>query len=73
MKPVRTGHGITDRFKTGKGVHQGCILSSYLFNLYTENIMKNARLNESQAGIYMAGRNINKLKYAGDNTLMAES
>ena len=70
---VRTGHGITDWFQIGKGVHQGCILSSCLFNLYAEYIMQNARLDETQAGTKTAGRNINKLKYADDTSLMAES
>ena len=70
---VRTGHGTTDWFQIGKGVHQGCILSPYLFNLYAEYIMRNAGLDEAQAGIKIAGRNINNLRYADDNTLMAES
>ena len=70
---VRTGHGTTDWFQTGKGVHQDCILSPCLFNLYAEYIMRNARLDETQAGIKIAGRNINNLRYADDNTLMAES
>ena len=70
---VRTGHGTTDWFQIGKGVHQGHILSSCLFNLYAEYIMRNARLDETQAGIMIARRNINNLRYAGDNTLMAES
>ena len=70
---VRTRHGITDRFQIGKGVHQGCILSPCLFNLYAEYIMQNAGLNETQAGIKIAGRNINNLRYTGDTTLMAES
>ena len=69
---VRTGHG-TDRFQIGKGVHQGCILSPCLFNLYAEYIMRNAGLDEAQARIKMAGRNISNLKYADDTTLMAES
>ena len=69
---VRTGHG-TDWFQIGKGVHQGCILSPCLFNLYTENIIGNAGLDEAQAGIKIAGRNINNLSYADDTTLMAES
>uniref|UniRef100_A0A4W2EMM7 RNA-directed DNA polymerase n=1 Tax=Bos indicus x Bos taurus TaxID=30522 RepID=A0A4W2EMM7_BOBOX len=68
---VRTGHG-TDWFQIGKGVHQGCILSPCLFNLYAEYIMSNARLEEAQAGIKIAGRNINNLRYADDTTLMAE-
>ena len=69
---VRTGHGTTDWFQIGKGVHQGCILSLCLFNLYAEYIMRNARLDEAQAGIKIAGRNINNLRYADDTTLMAE-
>ena len=70
---VRTGHGRTDWFQIGKGVHQGCILSPCLFNSYAENIMRNAGLEEGQAGIRIAGRNINNLRYADDTTLMAES
>ena len=70
---IRTGHGTTDRFQIGKGVHQGCILSLFLFNLYAEYIMRNARLDEAQAGIKIAGRNINNFRYADDTTLMAES
>ena len=70
---VRTGHGTTDWFQTGKGVHQGCILSPCLFNLNAEYIMRNAGLEETQAGIKIAGRNINNLRYADDTTLMAES
>ena len=70
---VRTGHGPTDWFQIGKGVSQGCILSPYLFNLYAEYIIRNARLDEAQAGIKIAGRNINNLRYADDTTLMAES
>ena len=70
---VRTGHGTTDWFQIGKGVPQGCILSPCLFNIYAEYIMRNARLDEAQAGIKIAGRNINNLRYAGDTTLMAES
>ena len=70
---VRTGHGTTDWFQIGKGVCQGCILSPCLFNLYAEYIMRKARLEESQTGIKIAGRNINNLRYADDNTLMAES
>ena len=70
---VRTRHGTTHWFQIGKGVHQGCILSPCLFNLYAENIMRNAGLNEAQAGIKIAGRNINNLRYAEDTTLMAES
>ena len=70
---VRTGHGTTEWFQIGKGVHQGCILSSCLFNLYAEYIMQNARLDEAQAGIKIARRNINNLRYADDTTLMAEA
>ena len=70
---VRTGHGTTDWFQIEKGVCQGCILSPCLFNLYAECIMKNAGLEETQAGIKIAGRNINNLRYADDTTLMAES
>ena len=70
---VRTGHGTTDWFQTGKGVHQGCILSLCLFNLYAEYIMRNAELEEAQAGIKTARRNINNLRYVDDTTLMAES
>ena len=70
---VRTGHGTTDLFQIGKGRHQGCILSPCLFNLYAEYIMRNAGLDEIQAGIKIAGRNINNLRYADDTTLMAES
>ena len=70
---VRTGHGTTDWFQIGKGVHQGCILSSCLFNFYAEYIMRNTVLEEAQAGIKIAGRNINKLRYADDTTFMAES
>ena len=70
---VRTRHGTTDWFLIGKGVRQGCILSPCLFNLYAEYIMRNPGLNESQAGIKIAGRNINDLRYADDTTLMAES
>ena len=69
---VRTGHG-TDWFQIGKGVHQGCILSPCLFNFYAEYIMRNTGLEEAQAGIKIAGRNINNLRYADDTTLMAES
>ena len=65
------GHGATDWFQTGKGVHQDCILSSCLFNLYAESIMRNAGLEEAQAGVKIAGRNINNLRYADDTTLMA--
>ena len=70
---VRTGYGTTDWFQIGKGVHQGCIFSTYLLNLYTEYIMRNAELEEAQAGIKIAGRNINNLRYADDTILMAES
>ena len=70
---VKTRHGTTDWFQTGKGVHQGCILSPCLLNLYAQYIMQNARLDEAQAGIKIAGRNINNLRYADDTTLMAES
>ena len=70
---VRTGHGTTDWFQIGEGVRQGCILSSCLFNLYAEYIMRNAGLEETQAGIKIAGGNINHLRYADDTTLMAES
>ena len=70
---VRTRHGTTDWFQIGKGVHQGCILSPCLFNLYAEYIMQNARLDEAQAGIKISGRNINNLIHADDLTLMAES
>ena len=71
---VRTGHGTTDWFQIGKGVYcQGCILSPCLFNLYAEYIMRNARLEEAQTGIKIAGRDINNLRYADDTTLMAES
>ena len=70
---VRTGHRTTDRFQIGKGIHQGCILSPCLFNLYAEDIMRNTGLDEAQARIKIAGRNINKLRYADDTTLMAES
>ena len=73
VKQVRTGRGTTDWFQIGKGVHQGCILSPCLFNLYAEYIMRNARLDEAQAGTKIAGRNINNLRYADDTTLMAES
>ena len=72
-KQVRTGHGITDWFQVRKGVCQGCILSPWLFNLHAEYIMRNARLDEAQAGIKIAGRNINNLRYADNTTLMAES
>ena len=70
---VRTVHGKNNCFQIWKGVHQGCILSPYLFNLYAEYVMQNARLNEIQAGIKIAGRNINNLIFAEDNTLIAES
>ena len=70
---VRTGHGTRDWFRIGKGLHQGYILSPCLFNLYAEYIVQNARLDEAEAGIKIARRNINNFKYAGDNTLMAES
>ena len=70
---VRTGHGTTDWFQIGKGVHQGCILSLCLFNLYAEYIMQNTWLDEAQAGIKIAGRNINNLRYADDTSLIAES
>ena len=69
----RTGHGTTDWFQIGKGVHQGYLLSPCLFNFYAEYIMRNAGLEEAQAGIKIAGRNINNLRYADDTTLMAES
>ena len=70
---VRTGHGTTDRFQIGKGLRQGCILSPYLFNLYAEYIMRNAGLEEAQAGIKIARRNISNLRYADDTTFMPES
>ena len=70
---VRTGHGTTDWFQLGKGVRQGCILSACLFNFYAEYIMRNAGLEEAPAGIKIAGRNINNLRYADDTTLTAES
>ena len=70
---VRTGHGTTGWFQIGKGGRQGCILSPCLFNLHAECIMRNAGLDEAQAGIKIAGRNINNLRYADDTTLMAES
>ena len=70
---VRTGHGTTDWFQIGKGVHQGCILSPCLFKFYEEYIMRNAGLEEAQARIKIAGKNINNLKYADDTTLMADS
>ena len=70
---VRTGHGTTDWFQIGKGVRQGYILSPFLFNFYAKYIMRNAGLDEAKAGIKIAGRNINNLRYADDTTLMAES
>ena len=70
---VRTGHGTTDWFQLGKGVRQGCILSLCLFNFYAEYIMRNAGLDEAQAGIKTAGKNTNNLRYANDTILMAES
>ena len=70
---IRTGHGTTDWFQIGKAVYQGCILSPCLFNLYADYIMRNAGLEEVQAEIKIAGRNINKLRYEDDTTLMAES
>ena len=70
---VRTGHGTTGWFQIGKGVCHGCILSPYLFNFYAEYIMRNAGLDEAQAGIKIAGRNTNNLRYADDTTLVAES
>ena len=72
-KTVRTGHGTTDWFQIGKGVHQGSILSPCLFKLYEEYIMRNAGLEEAQAGIKIAVRNINNFRYADDTTLMADS
>ena len=69
----RTGHETTDWFQIGKGVHQGCILSPCLFNFYAEYIMRNVGLEETQAGIKIAGRNINNIRYADNTTLMAES
>ena len=72
-KQVRTGHGTTDSFQIGKGVHQVCILSPCLFNFYAEYIMRNAGQEEAQAGIKTAKRNINNLRYADDTTLMAEN
>ena len=69
---VRTGHGTTEWFQNGKGVCQSCLLSACLFNLYAEYIMRNAGLDKTQAGIKIAGRNINNLRYADDITLMAE-
>ena len=70
---VKNGHGITDWLQIRKGVRQGCILSPFLFNFYTEYIMRNAGLEEAQAGIKIARRNISNLRYADDTTLMAES
>ena len=70
---VRTGHGTTDWFQIGKGVHRGCILSPYFFNFYAEYIMRNTGLEEAQAGIKIAGRNINNFRYPDDTTLMVES
>ena len=70
---VRTGHETMDWFQIGKGVHQGYVLSPFLFNLFAENIMRNAGLDEAQAGIKIAGRNISNLRYADDTTLTAES
>ena len=70
---VRTGHGTTDWVQIGKEVYQGCILSPCLFNFYAEYIMRNAELDEAQAGIKIAGRNTNNLRYADDTTLMPES
>ena len=70
---VRTRYGTTDWLQIGKGVHQGCMLSPCLFNFYAEYIMQNARVGEAQAGIKIAGRNINNLRYAEDTTLVAES
>ena len=69
---IRTGHGTTDRFQIGRGIHQGYILSPCLFNFYAEYIMRNAGLEETQAGIKIAGRKVNNLRYAYDTTLMAE-
>ena len=71
--PVKTGHGTTDWFQIGKGVRQGCILSPCLFNFFAEYIMRNAGLEEAQAGIKIARRNIDNLRYTDDTTLMAES
>ena len=70
---VRTGHGTTDWFQNGKGVRQGCIFSPCLFNFYAEYVMRNARQDETQAGIKTYGRNINNLRYADDINIMAES
>ena len=73
QETVRSGHGTTDWFQIGKGVRQGCILSPFLFNFYAEYIMRNSELEEAQAGIKIAGRNINNLRYADDTSLLAES
>ena len=73
LQYVRTGHGTTDWFQIGKAVHQGCVLSPCLFNFYAQYIVRNAGLEEEQAGIKMSGRNINKLRYSDDTTLMGES
>ena len=73
LATVRTGHGTTEWFQIGEGVHQGCILSPYLFNIYAEYIMRNSGLDEAQAGIKIAGRNINNLRYADDSTLMQKA
>ena len=70
---VRTGNGTMDWFQKGKGVRQGCVLSPYLFNLFAQYIMRNAGLEEAQAGIKIGGRNVNNLRYTDDSTLMAES
>ena len=70
---VRTGHGKTNWFQIGKGVHQGCILSPCLFNLYAEYVTRNARLDEAQARIKISGKNINNFRYVDDTTLMTES
>ena len=70
---VRTGHGTTDWFQIGKGVHPGCILSPCLFNLYAEYIIRNTGLDEAQAGIKIAGRNVNNLRYTDDTTFIAEN
>ena len=71
--PVRTGHGTTDWFQLGRGIRQGCISSPWLLNFYAEYIMRNTGVEEAQAGIKIAGRNINNFRYADDTTLMAES
>ena len=73
ISTVKTGHGTTDWFQIGKGVHQGCILSPCLFNLQTDHIMQNARMDEAQSGIKIARRNINNLRYADDTSLIAEN